>query len=69
MEAYFDRAIDDPGLNQDNDFDKKDNENFDQTHEFNRHEDTAKDDKKDDQSAAPSEEADYSGKFDGETAI
>lgn len=65
----FDRAIDDPGLNQDTDFDKKDNEHFDETHEFNRHEDTSKDDKKEDKSATDNQPADDYGKFDGETAI
>lgn len=63
----LDRSIDDPGLNQDNDFDKKDNENFDETHEFNRHEDTSVDNKWDSQSANE-KTTDY-GKFDGETAI
>ena len=38
-----DRAIDDPGLNQDSTFDKKDNENFDESDDFHKYDDTSQD--------------------------
>ncbi|GEM_PF-4427484 len=38
-----DRTIDDPGLNQDSTFDKKGAEDFDDTDDFHKHDDTSKD--------------------------
>lgn len=43
MKAVTERSIDDPGLNQDSTFDKKDEENFDDTDDFHKHDDTSKD--------------------------
>jgi hypothetical protein len=40
---YDDRSIDDAGLNQDSTFDKKDEEDFDNSDDFHKHDDTAKD--------------------------
>jgi hypothetical protein len=39
----FDRAIDDPGLNQDSTFDHKDSEDFDVSDDFRKLDDTTKD--------------------------
>jgi hypothetical protein len=41
-----DRTIDDPGLNQDSTFDKKDEENFDEADEYHKFDDTSKDESK-----------------------
>lgn len=38
----FDRSIDDAGLNQDSTFDIKSNENFDDSDDFHKYDDTSK---------------------------
>lgn len=43
MQTDTDRTIDDPGLNQDSTFDKKDAEDFDDTDDFHKHDDTSRD--------------------------
>jgi hypothetical protein len=61
IQHYFDRAIDNPGLNQDSTFDKKDDENFDESDDFHKHDDTSNDEDK--------EADESSGIFDGNINI
>jgi len=75
MSEYFDRAIDDPGLNQDSTFDRKDNEDFDDSDDFHKYDDTSQDktsekntsNKK--QSKPKDSQLNTPGSFDGNIAI
>jgi len=66
--SNFDRAIDDPGLNQDSTFDHKDAENFDNSEDFHKFDDTTKDQsdsKNSGKSESPNKKSAQSSDFDG----
>lgn len=74
------RAIDDPGLNQDSTYDKKDEESFDDSDDFHKYDDTEKDKKTDEKGKKQSgtktkilntdtKPLNDSGRFDGNISI
>lgn len=77
MNYFNDRAIDDAGLNQDSTFDKKDEEDFDNSDDFHKYDHTAKDMPDDTESTDKNIKAksvlknalNTSGSFDGNIAI
>lgn len=55
MENDDKRAIDDPGLNQDSTYDKKDDTDFDASDDFHKNDDTDEDKKPEEKEAAATE--------------
>lgn len=81
--SYFDekdRTIDDPGLNQDSTFDKKDEEDFDNSDDFHKYDDTDEDQESDENESETKKskvnnmnvvrrDLDEFGQFDGKITI
>ncbi|SCY10194.1 hypothetical protein [Flavobacterium caeni] len=65
MEPHDKRKIDDPGLNQDATYDKKFEEDFDNSDDFHKNDDTALDDRH----IKTPPQNNNEGKFDGNIAI